>query len=628
MRRWMLVALALFAACAHAPASAESDPELLAKGAEALRLIRRRAERFPDRPEARIYKGTLADRGMFPYAAFAAVFGRACSSTIVDRRFVLLTRMCTDARPDDGIVMAGGTEFTTIQDLTPPEVQIRQIQRWWVHPYRHVLWHDITIARLFAPWVFGEFVGTLPIPDQHTWGSGKLTCTMTGFGEAVVGDRQHLLHYVALEMRDYGPCQELASAMGIPIGDNSFCTTKTKKASMCEGDSGGPVMCRGQLYGINSDKIPKGPKLIRECGEKVLCNYFMYLGYYKGWINRIIYNNTLTDTDSTPLSTRHPIIHGTEGRIRAAAAATAACPLLAACPRQEPKPRVFFGTPAKLKQFPNAALAVVLFRACTATIVHTRFVLLSSWCTAGRFQDGVVMAGNVQFHDFRDIIYPVVQVRLIQRWWMYPWDHAQWNDITVAQVYVPFVFNSYVEMEPLTDWSTFGNTSKLCQIAGFGEQFSWDVRHTLHYATLDMTDSLDCKVDAGAFNAPVGENVFCTKDTEENTMCDGDAGGPVMCYGFLNGIISDMVPVRDDFMRNCSSPAKSNYFMFIGYYRKWIMGTIVNNTPTQEEESNEIPHGHRRPQAASAVPAPTPTPPVGGLSLCLCSLLYSTVLNK
>ncbi|XP_049944190.1 uncharacterized protein LOC126425263 [Schistocerca serialis cubense] len=188
---------------------------------------------------------------MYPYAAFAAVFGRACSSTIVDRRFVLLTRMCTDARPDDGIVMAGGTEFTTIQDLTPPEVQIRQIQRWWVHPYRHVLWHDITIARLFAPWVFGEFVGTLPIPDQHT-----------------------------------------------------------------------------QLYGINSDKIPKGPKLIRECGEKVLCNYFMYLGYYKGWINRIIYNNTLTDTDSTPLSTRHPIIHGTEGGIRAAAAATAACPLL------------------------------------------------------------------------------------------------------------------------------------------------------------------------------------------------------------------------------------------------------------------------------------------------------------
>ncbi|XP_049795755.1 uncharacterized protein LOC126210544 [Schistocerca nitens] len=85
---------------------------------------------------------------------------------------------------------------------------------------------------------------------------------------------------------------------------------------------------RRQLYGINSDKIPKGPKLIRECGEKVLCNYFMYLGYYKGWINRIIYNNTLTDTDSTPLSTRHPIIHGTEGGIRAAAAATAACPLL------------------------------------------------------------------------------------------------------------------------------------------------------------------------------------------------------------------------------------------------------------------------------------------------------------
>jgi secreted trypsin-like serine protease len=65
----------------------------------------------------------------------------------------------------------------------------------------------------------------------------------------------------------------------------------------------------------------------------------------------------------------------------------------------------------------------------------------------------------------------------------------------------------------------------------------------------------------------------------ENTTCDGDNGGPMICNGLLYGICSFAINYKGDIENICGSENLQTVHVFLHYYRKWIHNIIRSDTP-------------------------------------------------
>ncbi|XP_026816033.1 chymotrypsin-1-like [Rhopalosiphum maidis] len=65
----------------------------------------------------------------------------------------------------------------------------------------------------------------------------------------------------------------------------------------------------------------------------------------------------------------------------------------------------------------------------------------------------------------------------------------------------------------------------------------------------------------------------------ENTTCDGDNGGPMICNGLLYGICSFAINYKGDIENICGSENLQTVHVFLHYYRKWIYNIIRSDTP-------------------------------------------------
>ncbi|XP_025208236.1 chymotrypsin-1-like [Melanaphis sacchari] len=66
----------------------------------------------------------------------------------------------------------------------------------------------------------------------------------------------------------------------------------------------------------------------------------------------------------------------------------------------------------------------------------------------------------------------------------------------------------------------------------------------------------------------------------ENTTCDGDNGGPMICNGLLYGICSFAINYNGEMENICGSENLQTVHVFLYYYRKWINNIIKSDIPT------------------------------------------------
>ncbi|XP_022192054.2 anionic trypsin-like [Nilaparvata lugens] len=104
----------------------------------------------------------------------------------------------------------------------------------------------------------------------------RLKCVTAGFGQAFEGDqtRPKLRKLVVRDYELYLDCE-----------DNKLCIDFDEEGrGTCKGDSGSPLFCNGQLYGVLSNiRYNVDPWY---CGKARTTTYFEDVRDYQGWINK------------------------------------------------------------------------------------------------------------------------------------------------------------------------------------------------------------------------------------------------------------------------------------------------------------------------------------------------------
>lgn len=126
---------------------------------------------------------------------------------------------------------------------------IRRVKAIKIHPqYNQTAYidYDVAVVHLKAPFVLSQKIRAIPLAT--TQANAGLVGIVTGFGKTESGTASTELRATRLTISSYASCVE---AVGKYMTPRMFCTLVTGKMSR-PGDSGGPFVANGQVYGIVS----------------------------------------------------------------------------------------------------------------------------------------------------------------------------------------------------------------------------------------------------------------------------------------------------------------------------------------------------------------------------------------
>ena len=302
----------------------------------------RRADRRPAAPgelaaeeDTRVYGGTLADRGEYPYQVAVIQFapdGKGyglCGGSIIDRQWILTAAHCaadnegTPATPQQMLVEIGTTRLQEGVQLDVAEVI--------VHPDYTSDWrgleHDVALLKLREPiGATAVPVGGIRIaPTGYSPEPGP--AIVTGWGQTDEADdinpmdlREAELQIVARDVCNAGwvgayaeelagvlvgvanraaidPARfqsvydDLTGAMNGPITENMVCAgVPSGERTACHGDSGGPLVVRQADGGLlqvgvvswGHKPVSYTPRM--PCGMPNTYGVFVNLANYFDWI--------------------------------------------------------------------------------------------------------------------------------------------------------------------------------------------------------------------------------------------------------------------------------------------------------------------------------------------------------
>ncbi|XP_055065991.2 trypsin-2-like [Misgurnus anguillicaudatus] len=130
------------------------------------------------------------------------------------------------------------------------------------------------------------------------------------------------------------------------------------------------------------------------------------------------------------------------------------------------------------------------------------------------------------------------------------------NDIMLIKLRTPAVFNNYVKPIPLATSCSY--TGEKCLVSGWGDDGE-NYKSVLQCLNLPVISWEECE----AFYRPsLTTNMFCAGDLKEGKACQGDPGGPFVCNGKLQGVVS--------WAYNCGSPSNPGVYVEVCHYIDWI----------------------------------------------------------
>uniref|UniRef100_A0A182YLB9 trypsin n=1 Tax=Anopheles stephensi TaxID=30069 RepID=A0A182YLB9_ANOST len=239
-------------------------------------------------PSLPIFGGTEAPQGAAPYQVSLQERGHFCGGSIVDERWILTARHCIAKYnrhlPKNISVLVGtndnrkgGTKYLVDRILAYGRMNASSAK------------DDIALLRLASALKFGKLVRKIKysaafIPDNAT-------LTVTGWGRTQSDDRPNKLQtlevrHVALHRCRAIYAKEIASNW-TSIGEENLCTVSRKKGlGTCHGDSGSPMVWKGQQVALVSrNMVNKG------CASGYP-HIETRVAFYYDWIRKTIANNS------------------------------------------------------------------------------------------------------------------------------------------------------------------------------------------------------------------------------------------------------------------------------------------------------------------------------------------------
>ncbi|XP_058805210.1 mite allergen Der f 3-like [Phymastichus coffea] len=212
-------------------------------------------------------EGGLADLKDVPYQAniwYNSV--NKCGATIIDQSWVLTRARCI--KNEKKIVVRTGSKYKTIDGTK------RKVEKVIIHPnYNNITNdNDIALIKLKKPIEINHHQKPIPIAKPSDIPKEGQRMLITGF-------RDHNwcppspLKFAYVSVMHQENCTK--AYQRTPVPDNVFCATNGH-INACKGDSGGPAIINGKLYGIISSSD--------SCGSHGTPGVYTRVHKYYNWI--------------------------------------------------------------------------------------------------------------------------------------------------------------------------------------------------------------------------------------------------------------------------------------------------------------------------------------------------------